>query len=93
MGGEQGATPSVPSDEVDGRLTFREFQTLMAKNHRAWRMSDMSDESLWPENDDRTFDPAEEFIGVGGRRVSRRTLLAAGGVDLSALELLRQVCI
>src|SRR5436853_1671 len=47
-------------------------------------MSVMSDESLWPDNDDRTFDPAEEFIGVGGRRMSRRTLLAAGGAALGA---------
>lgn len=44
----------------------------------------MSDESLYPENDDRTFDPAEEYIGVGGRRMSRRTLLAAGGAAFGA---------
>jgi multiple sugar transport system substrate-binding protein len=44
----------------------------------------MSDESLWPENDDRTFDPAEEFVGVGGRRISRRRLLAAGGAAFGA---------
>lgn len=44
----------------------------------------MSDESLWPENDDRTFDPAEEFIGVGGRRISRRSLLAASGAAFGA---------
>jgi multiple sugar transport system substrate-binding protein len=44
----------------------------------------MSDDPLWPENDDRTFDPAEEFTAVGGRRMSRRSLLAASGVAFGA---------
>ncbi|GAC1324695.1 MAG: hypothetical protein NVS2B16_13860 [Chloroflexota bacterium] len=43
----------------------------------------MSD-PMWPENDDRTFDPAEEYFGAGGRRVSRRRMLAAAGAAFGA---------
>ncbi|HLJ69145.1 MAG TPA: extracellular solute-binding protein [Chloroflexota bacterium] len=51
----------------------------------------MSDHSEYrgshPERDrqgDYAFDPSEEFIGLGGRRVSRRRALATGGALLGA---------
>src|SRR5947209_3303601 len=49
-------------------------------------MSDLGfPREYYPENDDTTFDETEEFFGVGGRRISRRKMLAAAGAAFGAV--------